>query len=133
MITDFSVISIFLREEEKSLTLNNHRVEGIYNVMESIVWMELDRIVPNYPDICFCPLCKSDIIAYALNRLTARYVSTEEGERNFKDFERDERVHEVVSEAITHVSMHPHRANRTMTEYTVNELFAHMDKSGRTV
>lgn len=113
------------------MALNNHRVEGIYNVMEHVVSIELDRIVPSQPDVCFCSLCKSDIIAYALNRIPAKYVSTQEGEQNFNNYEMDERVHEIVIEGMNHISKNPHRSNRTMTEYTINELFLHMDKSGQ--
>ena len=105
------------------MTLNNYRVDGIYNMMEPLVWMELETIAQTQQGTCFCSLCRSDITAYALNRLPARYVSTQEGETRFKSLERDEKVHETVVEAINHVSKHPHRANRMMTEHTVNELF----------
>ncbi|MCL6632075.1 MAG: late competence development ComFB family protein [Alicyclobacillus herbarius] len=100
-------------------------------MMEPLVWKEVERIAQNERDICFCSLCKSDITAYALNRLPARYVSTQEGETRFQELEIDDRVHETVVEAIRHVSKHPHRAHRTMTEYTVNELFDYMDEVGK--
>lgn len=110
------------------MTLNNHRVEGIYNIMESLVWTELERISQTTRDMCSCSLCKSDITAYALNCLPAQYVSTEEGETRVKNLETEEHVHGIVVEAINHVSKHPHRANRTMTEHAMNELFDCMDE-----
>lgn len=113
------------------MNLKNHRVEGIYNIMESLVWMELERFTQTgRDDICLCSLCKSDITAYALNRLPARYVSTQEGETRFKSIETNEDVYLTVVEAMNHVSKHPHRANRTMTEHTVNELFDYMNELG---
>ncbi|QSO48362.1 late competence development ComFB family protein [Alicyclobacillus mengziensis] len=111
------------------MTINNNRVEGIYNLMETLVWTELERIVQTErDDVCFCSLCKLDISAYALNRLPALYVSTQEGETRFTNLEMDKRVTGKVVEAIKHIAEHPHRANRTMTEYTVNELFDYIDK-----
>ena len=85
-------------------------------------------MAPTQQDICFCWLCKSDITAYALNRLPARYVSTHEGEQNFTSLGMDEQVHKVVVEASKRISKYPHREDRTMMEYTVHELFDQMDK-----
>ena len=120
------------REDERFVTLYNHRVEGIYNMMEALVWTELERIALAQQEACFCSLCKSDITAYALNRLPARYVSTQEGETRFKKLKMNERVYETVIEAVAHVSKHPHRANRMMTEHTINELFDSMDDLTKT-
>ena len=114
------------------MTLINYRVEGIYNMMESLVWSELERVAETRLDACFCSLCKLDMTAYALNRLPARYASTQEGEARFKNLEgSSERLHQTVIEAIDHVSKHPHRTNRMMTEHTVNELFDSMNESTR--
>lgn len=48
------------------------------NIMEDYVEQALDQVIDNL-DCCKCEQCRDDIISYALNRLTPRYVSTERG------------------------------------------------------
>lgn len=110
------------------MTLSNGRIEGIYNWMEEQVWEALQRLFPSHPNVCHCSLCEQDMSAYALNRLPASYVSTQEGEARLTSQELDQQVIKIVEAAIHHVSHHPHRPSRTMTEYTMNELFAGLDK-----
>jgi len=50
------------------------------NVLEAVVIREYDDLLPDMPDACGCPLCREDILVYALNRLPARYVATLQGE-----------------------------------------------------
>ena len=48
------------------------------NVMEDYVVQKVDEIWDNL-DCCKCDQCREDVISYALNRLTPRYVNTEKG------------------------------------------------------
>ena len=48
------------------------------NVMEEYVIQKLNEIIDTL-DCCKCSQCRADIIAYALNRLAPKYVSTERG------------------------------------------------------
>ena len=41
---------------------------------------EYDRLRPQYPTFCGCDTCRGDVMVYALNRLSPRYVSTRAGE-----------------------------------------------------
>lgn len=50
------------------------------NVLEAVVSREYDELLPEVPDACGCPLCREDILVYALNRLPPRYVATLTGE-----------------------------------------------------
>ena len=52
----------------------------IINVVEKIVWEKLDEIMSYKPDMCKCDKCKTDIVAYVLNRMDAKYVASEKGE-----------------------------------------------------
>ena len=48
-----------------------------HNLMEDIVLQHVDRILE--ADGCCCDICKSDVIAYALNHLPPQYVVTDTG------------------------------------------------------
>ena len=50
------------------------------NVLEAVVTREYDDMLREVPDACGCPLCREDILVYALNRLPPRYVATLQGE-----------------------------------------------------
>ena len=41
---------------------------------------EYDRLRPRVPTFCGCDTCRGDVLVYALNRLSPRYVSTRQGE-----------------------------------------------------
>ena len=48
------------------------------NVMEDLVSEKLDEIIDTL-DCCKCEQCRTDILSYALNRLSPKYVSTDIG------------------------------------------------------
>lgn len=49
------------------------------NYMEQVVIEELGSILEQVNDICKCERCREDMVAYALNRLSPKYVVTELG------------------------------------------------------
>ena len=49
------------------------------NDREDAVEMMLNRVAPQYPDICMCDRCRTDMMMIALNNLPPRYVSTHKG------------------------------------------------------
>lgn len=50
----------------------------VKNVVEDIVMEVFNEVRPDL-DCCTCDQCCSDIVAYALNRIQPKYVSTEKG------------------------------------------------------
>lgn len=50
------------------------------NYSEEIVDNLLDKILPQYDDICKCEKCRLDIKAYALNSIKPKYVVSDQGE-----------------------------------------------------
>lgn len=50
------------------------------NYMEDAVGYMLERLAPQYPDICMCDRCCTDMMMIALNNLPPRYVSTHKGD-----------------------------------------------------
>ncbi|MFH1791751.1 MAG: late competence development ComFB family protein [Candidatus Omnitrophota bacterium] len=52
---------------------------GYRNYMEDAVLGELGGVLENMKDMCKCEKCRQDIVCYALNRLPAKYVSTDLG------------------------------------------------------
>lgn len=50
------------------------------NVMERLVFRSYDELLPSVPELCRCPLCREDVLVYALNRLPPHYTSTLKGE-----------------------------------------------------
>lgn len=49
------------------------------NYTEQEVLREVDVVLEQIEDICKCQKCRQDIIAWALNRLPARYAVTDLG------------------------------------------------------
>ena len=45
-----------------------------------VVQREYARLRPQFPTFCGCDTCRGDVVVFALNRLTAHYVSTRQGE-----------------------------------------------------
>lgn len=50
------------------------------NVLEVVVQRQYEEMLAETPDACGCPLCREDVLVYALNRLPPRYVATLTGE-----------------------------------------------------
>ncbi|WP_411678124.1 late competence development ComFB family protein [Caproicibacter sp.] len=55
----------------------------IVNVTESLAEQKLDEII-DFLGCCKCDQCRADIISYALNRLSPKYVSTDIGKAYVK-------------------------------------------------
>ncbi len=53
--------------------------EKLKNIVEDIVSDFLDRTIAQRFDICRCPMCRNDMLAYILSRVPAKYVTTEIG------------------------------------------------------
>ncbi len=51
----------------------------IQNLVEEHVIAAYDQLRPHFPEFCGCPVCRGDVLVYALNRLPARYVASREG------------------------------------------------------
>lgn len=50
------------------------------NVVMEVVQREYEGLRAKYPTFCGCDTCRGDVMVYALNRLSAHYVSTRQGE-----------------------------------------------------
>ncbi|MCT4595799.1 MAG: late competence development ComFB family protein [Anaeromicrobium sp.] len=81
------------------------------NYMEYIVDNLLQKTLNEYPFICTCSMCKTDIKAIALNNLKPMYVATADGESYLKANSLDRQfLSDVVAEiakAIEIVSSKP--------------------------
>lgn len=80
------------------------------NITELLVEAKLDSMLEK-SDCCKCEKCRDDIMAYALNRLPPKYISTEEGELFAKVSTLSEKynfdVIKAIAMAIEVVSNHP--------------------------
>lgn len=80
------------------------------NLMEELVLNQVDRVMTSVGG-CTCPICRSDVIAYALNHLPHHYVSSNRGRlmvqvSNYeRQFSAD--VIAALGEAAELVSQHP--------------------------
>lgn len=52
----------------------------VVNIMEKIVWDNMQSVIDSKEGACDCDICRADIAAYALNNLKPRYVATSRGE-----------------------------------------------------
>ena len=50
------------------------------NVTEHLVRRAYDELAPTIPGSCVCPICREDVLVFALNRLPPHYTSTLTGE-----------------------------------------------------
>ena len=51
----------------------------IHNLSEEHVQASYESLVSRFPDFCGCDICRDDAMVYALNRVPARYVSSQQG------------------------------------------------------
>lgn len=96
-------------------------IESLKNITEIIVTQKLDSLWKNKDyQGCRCDKCREDIIAYALNNLPPKYVSTSEGEvfarTQALTSEYDFTVLRVVAMGMKLVAEHPHHADKGQTE-----------------
>lgn len=85
------------------------------NLMEEIVVQQLDGMIAEQ-GCCGCDSCKSDVAAYALNRLPPRYVATRTGQllTKLQSCESQFRVDvaAALGEAVHLVGQRPNHNNR---------------------
>ena len=83
----------------------------IHNYMEEAVKEVLDDILSQREDVCKCDICRSDMMALALNRLPSKYVATQKGRVYTKleeinvQFKTD--IIKEVARAVEHVKDKP--------------------------
>lgn len=86
-------------------------MEELKNIMEDLVLDALEKIMESKKDICRCEQCRVDIIAYALNRLPPKYVTTDVGsiytviDHNKSEVQLE--VQKKIEEAIEAVNNNP--------------------------
>ena len=51
----------------------------IHNLTEEHVQASYDSLMSRFPDFCGCDVCRADVLVYTLNRVPARYVSSQQG------------------------------------------------------
>jgi competence protein ComFB len=94
----------------ESVDLKNDKGYELRNQIEGVVKQTVDRVLTRL-DVCKCPKCKLDIMAYALNLLPQKYVVTDMGELYSRlseftpQFQIDVEV--AVAEAIKVVTQNP--------------------------
>ncbi|MGH7522479.1 MAG: late competence development ComFB family protein [Gemmatimonadales bacterium] len=53
---------------------------AVTNVTMEVVQREYQSLRDAFPKFCGCDTCRSDVLVFALNRLTPHYVSSRQGE-----------------------------------------------------
>ncbi len=53
---------------------------AVTNVSMEVVQREYQSLRDAFPKFCGCDTCRSDVLVFALNRLSPHYVSTRQGE-----------------------------------------------------
>ncbi|MBO8158126.1 late competence development ComFB family protein [Thermosyntropha sp.] len=84
----------------------------VVNIVEKMAWDKLDTVLNSKENICKCEKCRADMIAYALNKLKPRYVSTERGEvfvrAQYMDVDLSAAILVALTEAVEVVGKNPH-------------------------
>lgn len=83
----------------------------VNNIMEKLVWDNLDGVTQRTPGVCTCERCKADMVAYALNHVKPKYVATRKGEvyarAGYLDTATQVSLIAALAEAVRVVSQHP--------------------------
>lgn len=83
----------------------------VKNIVEKLVWDSLDGVLDAKEGACHCEKCKADIVAFALNHLSPKYVATDKGETIARAGSLDNTVRISVlvalAEAVELVTAHP--------------------------
>ena len=83
----------------------------VINIMEKLVWDNLDGVMERSPGVCSCIRCKADMVAYALNHVKPKYVATAKGEvyarAGYLDTSVQVSLIAALAEAVRVVSEHP--------------------------
>ncbi len=83
----------------------------IKNLVEEHVLAAYDVLKAHVPNFCGCPVCRGDVLVYALNRVPARYVATREGsvvtELNLEKDQTRALIDVMMLEGFRKVSMAP--------------------------
>jgi len=53
---------------------------GVKNLQEEAVAKQYDQLKHTMPEFCGCDMCRDDVLVFALNRLSPRYVAQPTGE-----------------------------------------------------
>ena len=53
---------------------------AVTNLAMEVAQREYTSLRDTFPKFCGCDICRSDVIVFALNRLSPHYVSTRQGE-----------------------------------------------------
>lgn len=83
----------------------------IHNLVEARVLSAYETLRPQFPDFCGCDICRGDVLVFALNRLQARYVATNEGkvmtELNLDSEQSRVNIDVMIMEGFRKVTMAP--------------------------
>lgn len=86
---------------------------GLVNLMEETVLDKIDQLWKQTDSYCKCEKCRMDVAAYALNRLSPRYVQSVGGRMLHKfdtgTIQMDAEITAVVFNAIKIIGDDPHK------------------------
>lgn len=86
----------------------------LHNVMEDCVEQKLNSVLPQMEQYCRCDKCRRDMEAYALNRLSAKYVLSDKGVVYQKfdslSVQSDAEITTAVIKAIETIGKNPNHA-----------------------
>ena len=88
----------------------------IHNRIEEHAQESYQALRGHFPDFCGCEVCHADVLVYALNRLPARYVASQEGrvitELNLDKQQNRAGIDVAMMEGFRKVSASPRCAQR---------------------
>lgn len=95
----------------------------LHNTMEDLVIRFLEEILKDKEDVCKCDYCKTDMAAYALNRIKPMYVVSSRGVIHTENFKRKKiqeeiDIYAVVIEAVNVVS----KLKRHEVDHNINNI-----------
>ena len=102
-------------------------MEELKNIMEDLVLYAVKKRMAEKEGICKCEHCRLDIIAYALNRLLPKYVTTDVGgmyaiiEQTKSDFQLE--IKKAVEEAFEAIDKNPRHLLQTKLLYGEEQAF----------
>jgi len=88
----------------------------IHNLVETHVIAAYDAMRPHFPEFCGCEICREDALVYSLNRIPARYVSSDTGsavtEVNLEKEQSRAAIEVTMMEGLRKIALAPRCGNR---------------------
>jgi hypothetical protein len=92
---------------------DTYNLEGICNEAAEMVYERVEGMLAERPQVCRCPTCVLDLVAFTLNRVTPRYSTSMLGDLHpdrVKEKKMQVEIDLALQAGLKRLQDHPHHA-----------------------